>query len=35
MKYILLLILVGFIAFWGGFGIGVDYEYQRKKDDIK
>lgn len=34
MEYIILLIIVGFVAFWGGFGVGVDYEYQRKNDKI-
>ena len=29
--YVFLLVIVGILAFFGGFGCGVDYEYLRNK----
>ena len=33
--YILLLVLVSIVSFFGGFGCGVEYEYLRNKDSMK
>ena len=34
MKVLLLLFIVGFVSFWGGFSLGIEYEHKRNKDKL-